>query len=134
MNNTRLAASSAANSSAQPAAPSSRQHKARPVSAIPSRFTKSASSEAVPRAPSNQYIGNKAINPALARVHSKDGGSIRHKLPQHIRAGLSSPTDKIQSPASKAVRSLRHNKDTSLPKPQVLGSLFKSMQKNSNSA
>ncbi|KAJ2482334.1 hypothetical protein IWW56_001121 [Coemansia sp. RSA 2131] len=74
-----------------------------------------------------QHAGSHARNSAQQAL---DKRTLKHTLPQHVRAGLSSPTDKIQSPATKAVRGLRHNKHSEhLPKPQVLGSLFKSMQK-----
>ncbi|KAJ1858997.1 hypothetical protein GGH12_001961 [Coemansia sp. RSA 1822] len=90
-----------------------------------------------------QHAGSHARNPAQRALDRRSGSharnsaqqaldkrTLKHTLPQHVRAGLSSPTDKIQSPATKAVRGLRHNKHSEhLPKPQVLGSLFKSMQK-----
>ncbi|KAJ2356148.1 hypothetical protein IWW50_002888 [Coemansia erecta] len=80
--------------------------------------------------PGQRPVPGAVQNPAQRALEKRGGVSMKHKLPQHVRAGLSSPTDKIQSPASKAVRGLRHNTHSeNLPKPQVLGSLFKSMQK-----
>ncbi|KAJ2496452.1 hypothetical protein GGH96_005828 [Coemansia sp. RSA 1972] len=85
-----------------------------------------ASSQLAPN-PAQRALDKRSIsharNPAQQALDKRT-------LPQHVRAGLSSPTDKIQSPATKAVHGLRHNKHSEhLPKPQVLGSLFKSMQK-----
>ncbi|KAJ2780712.1 hypothetical protein H4R18_003299 [Coemansia javaensis] len=58
-----------------------------------------------------------------------DRRGLRAGVPQHMRAALSSPTDRIQSPASRAVNSLRHKTHTgALPAPQVLGSLFEAMK------
>ncbi|KAJ1764507.1 hypothetical protein LPJ69_001802 [Coemansia sp. RSA 1752] len=103
-----------------------------------------AKTEQRPTLPPGQHAGSQlAPNPAQRALDKRpslharnpeqqalDKRTLKHTLPQHVRAGLSSPTDKIQSPASKAVRGLRHNKHSEhLPKPQVLGSLFKSMQK-----
>ncbi|KAJ1827902.1 hypothetical protein LPJ70_007376 [Coemansia sp. RSA 2708] len=73
-------------------------------------------------------IPRPALNPAMRALEKRKGGGVQHKLPQHVRAGLSSPTDKIQSPATKAVRSLRHKQAENLPAPRMLGSVFKAMQ------
>ncbi|KAJ2080953.1 hypothetical protein H4R24_002707 [Coemansia sp. RSA 988] len=57
----------------------------------------------------------------------------KSRIPAHVRAVMSSPTDKIQSPASKVVNSLRHKKHPAgLLKPKVLGSVFESMKRDTN--
>ncbi|KAJ1732182.1 hypothetical protein LPJ61_002168 [Coemansia biformis] len=69
-----------------------------------------------------------ARNPAQRALEGQPGARPR-RVPQHVRAALSSPTDGIQSPASKAVNSLRRKAHPKvLPKPQVLGSLFEAMK------
>ncbi|KAJ2709021.1 hypothetical protein H4R19_004458 [Coemansia spiralis] len=70
-----------------------------------------------------------AVQPApRPRQQPLDGqrGAMPRRIPQHVRKALSSPTDGIQSPATKAINSM-HRK-ARLPKPQVLESVFAAMK------
>ncbi|KAJ2608573.1 hypothetical protein H4S08_004399 [Coemansia sp. RSA 1365] len=76
----------------------------------------------------------RKTNPAQRALERPKGSGLpKARIPAHLRAGLSSPTDRIQSPASKVVSSLRHKKHPAgLLQPKVLGSVFESMKRDTD--